>query len=858
MSMVYLCCDKRRRVLLREENARRQGEGLPLLNGIDYLEVLDRDAPAGIERQRTLLVRFFEDVPALSADNVALTGGERVTPVRIIWAHPALQIPASEADAAERDFFAGLSEPERLLVVRTDSDGDFSTYRLAITSGAGSSVPPEDFDPLFAEVAFSFKVECASDFDCASTRPCPPQLPTPPQIDYLAKDYASFRRVLLDRISLLMPQWRDRSPADLGVTLVELLAYLGDRLSYRQDAIATEAYLDTARRRVSVRRHARLVDYRMHDGCNARAWTQIRCAADVSGTVLPAGTVLLTRVFPDRPVLFPASERLEDALRTQPTVFETLHPLRLFGLHQEMDFYTWGDERCCLPQGATRATLAGHFPDLQPGDVLVFGEVLNPHTGEAVDADRRRRHAVRLTEVVAFDDGDPLTDPVTGEEVTQIAWHAADALPFPFCISSVADPDQGEENLAGVSVAWGNIVLADHGQSLSEADLGAVPPPRRYRRPETGDPCASVSLEAVPPRFRPVLPEGPLTHACRFDAFQPASAANATDPADAVPALELRGELEGDSNPWTPQRDLLNSTAGATEFVVEIERDGRAYLRFGDNRHGQRPPMDTHFTTTRYRVGNGKAGNIGQEALFHIVTSLPGVTGARNPLPAQGGTEPETMEQVRHRAPEAFRTQERAVTAADYAAVAERDPQVQRAAATFRWTGSWHTVYLTVDPLGGVIRDAAERERFITGVLDRLEGYRMAGYDLEADEPRYVSLEVEMHVCVRPGYFRAAVKAALLEVFSNRRLPDGRRGVFHPDNFTFGQTVHLSPLYAAAQAVPGVASVEVTAFQRQGQPSNAGLLSGKLPLDRLEIARLDNDPNCPERGLFRLTLGGGK
>ncbi len=33
--------------------------------------------------------------------------------------------------------------------------------------------------------------------------------------------------------------------------------------------------LGTARRRVSVRRHARLVDYFMHEGCNARMWVHI-------------------------------------------------------------------------------------------------------------------------------------------------------------------------------------------------------------------------------------------------------------------------------------------------------------------------------------------------------------------------------------------------------------------------------------------------------------------------------------------------------------------------------------------------------------------------------------------------------
>ena len=69
-----------------------------------------------------------------------------------------------------------------------------------------------------------------------------------------------------------MPDWQERHVPDLGVTLVELLAYVGDYLSYYQDAVGTEAYLGTARQRISVRRHARLVDYQLHEGCNARAW----------------------------------------------------------------------------------------------------------------------------------------------------------------------------------------------------------------------------------------------------------------------------------------------------------------------------------------------------------------------------------------------------------------------------------------------------------------------------------------------------------------------------------------------------------------------------------------------------------
>jgi predicted phage baseplate assembly protein len=312
---------------------------------------------------------------------------------------------------------------------------------------------------------------------------------------------------------------------------------------------------------------------------------------------------------------------------------------------------------------------------------------------------------------------------------------------------------------------------------------------------------------------------------------------------------------------WTPQRDLLNSGPDRKEFVVEVETDGTAYLRFGDDQLGSRPPSGTTFLAT-YRIGNGTPSNVGINALAHIVSSDPAliadpavIVGVRNPLPAQGGTEAESLEQARQNAPSAFRRQERAVTPKDYADVALRcDRDVQRAAATLRWTGSWRTVFLSVDRFGGEEVDNI----FETKMRRCLERYRMAGHDVEVEGPRHVSLEIDMIVCVKSHYLSSDVKAALLEVFSNRVLPNGQRGVFHPDNFTFGQTVYLSPLYAAAQALAGVDSVEITKFQRQGIATDETLKAGKLALSRLEIARLDNDPNFPEHGVFNMILKGGR
>jgi len=888
-----------------------------LLNGIEYVEVRDTDEPVQALRQRTLLVRLLDPPPVdpvtseVTGLAVVVDGGERIPSVGVEWVARADALPASLPPAQAAALVADLDEPDHVLVVRTQERGDFSVYRLRLVAGPGSTDAPTGFDPLLVEVGFSFKVECPGGFDCRHGCTCSVPSLTPPTIDYLAKDYPGFRRIMLERMALLAPTWTERNPADVGVTLVEALAYVADELSYRQDAVATEAYLETARSRVSLRRHARLVDYRVHEGCNARAWVRVRVGAPV--VPLAAGTRLLTRVPGVDPRIGTTAPALEVALAARPEVFETVDDAVL---HDDLDvlrFYTWGEQGCCLPAGTTRATLRGAHPDLRAGDVLVLAEVLSPTTLLEADADPAHRQAVRLVEVRTGMDPSGAVVPDGSPDVTEIRWHEDDALTFPLCLDVV---DGGVE----VARAWGNVVLADHGRTVAPEDLGTVPGPRlltaptgcdepvavpvRYRPRLTGRPLTHTVVRPVPPLYEvPLTPAllAPLdartftdplpalfsAHAIAWSsstpqvrgrdprwsvgdevqAFDlravagmlqvrgiPGPAADATAPAprEALPALALTRTLAPVTDDWAPQADLLGSGPAARELTVETEHDGGVTLRFGDDVHGARPPTCSAFVA-RYRVGNGVAGNVGRDAIVHVVSDDSGVLEVTNPVPAAGGVDPEPAEQVRRDAPVAFAVQERAVTAADYAEVTERDRAVQRAAATFRWTGSWRTVFVTADRVGGGGVDAA----FESGVRARLERYRMAGYDLEVDAPVLVPIELRLRVCVLPGYFRAHVAQDVRDALSDRELPGGRRGLFHPDALTFGQSVHVSSVHAAVHAVAGVQSVEVLRFRRQHEPDVSGLDSGVLTMGRLEIARLDDDPSFPERGTLTLTFAGG-
>jgi hypothetical protein len=935
-----VCHDERRRQLVRQ----RRG------NGLDFVEVSDD--------QLTLTVYFLAKAPPdVTEANVRIEGGRRVRGIRVTG------VTMCRVEDPDLD---------DCMQVTVDRFGDFSTYRLCLVEPDEHRRPGDrpmaGLDPRYSCVEFSFKVGCPSSLDCAAEDECPPAAFPEPQLDYLAKDYASFRQLILDRLALIMPDWRERQAADVGIALVELLAYVGDYLSYHQDAVATEAYLETARLRPSVRRHARLVDYVMHEGCNARAWVCVETDADVT---LPADVAFITSGADPAQARRPLTWAKLPGRPSGQQVFEPLvkQERSIWVAQNRIHLYTWGDRDCCLLRGATSATLldrclecppteapateapateapateapateapatpaegadqvAAAPPDgpaadsvlhLAEGDVLIFEEVLGPKTGDPADADPARRHAVRLTKV-----DPPSEDPVTGDSVVEVEWAAEDALPFPLCISTVGPPPDCEL-LENVTVARGNVLLVDHGWRVRGEVLGSVPAVSRLV-PCADAACGEETIYSAG-RFRPRLEEQPMTLRQAPPAGASAAALRPQDPRQARPQIDLssiplapggavtlfdpadfqhpqglvrrlldpqdsvaqalrarlsqaarrlldRHDPSGEPSTglreallddlrrlrqsWVAVPDLLGSQPDDWHYVVEIDNEGRANLRFGDGELGRRPAANTTFMAD-YRVGNGPEGNVGAATILQVVfdrTVLHNDLRPRNPLPSWGGTPPEPLLDVKLRAPQAFRRElVRAVTADDYARLAERHPGVQRAAAVLRFTGSWTRVQVAVDPFGGTAGG-----RLLGEVRELLQPYRRILHDLAVVPAVHVPLRVGLFVCVLPSHLRGHVEAALRQVLGSRRLPDGRLGFFHPDNLTFGDDIRLSRLVAATQAVAGVESVEVTALHRLESPAARELEEGILRLGPLEVAQLDNDPNFPENGRLELTVEGGR
>lgn len=837
-----VCEDQERRALV---------QGHELLNGIDYVEFV-----TGLQAGDGYMLKVYfipktndagrASLSALLAaldgktDLVEIRGGVRVKNIEVTNV-------SAKADHLE---------------IHLNQPGDFSTYELIIER-------MDRIDPAYSRSTFSFNVDSTSRFDCGPGLSYPSEARVEPLIDYMAKDYASFRQALIDLIPTLVPGWWERHEADLGTALIELLAYAGDQLSYYQDAVANEAYLQTARQRVSVRRHARLVDYRMHDGASACAFIHLGLE-DGTARTLPKKTQILSRVeAPLGPTIPPygpviSSGLKNEALAAAEVVFETQEKSFLHADLSRISIHTWGNRQCCLPRGTTSVDLVGDLasdPDddasdswkLKAGDFLLFEEVLSPRTGLPQDADPQHRQVVRLIKVERTD------DPLLEKPLTRVEWGQADGLTFPLCVSVVLD-DQG--HVPDVSVARGNLVLADHGRTVTEwhpSDPDHSPAPGI----RTGERAYRFRLREGPLSFRlePGVRNGSLPSANELanTDLRETAAQVSLDVYTAARALEDSRE-EADLPDWRPEPDLLNSGPFGKVFVVETENDGRAVIRFGNDEFGMAPPDGSHVRVT-YRVGVGPQGNVGPDSLVHVIDAGTGggwsniVTTVRNPVAAWGGQQAEPIEQVKQLAPAAFRAEPlRAVTEEDYALAAEKHPGVSKAVATFRWTGSWHTVFLTIDPVGRTdLTQELERS-----VQDWVARYAQAGYDLQLDSPVFVPLQIEVDVWAAPDHFRADVEEALLVALSNQLLPGGERGFFHPDNFTFGQALYLSQLYRAIEAVDGVDSAEVIRFHRFGQAPEGELENEYIPMGRLEVVRLENDPSLPENGVIQFNVRGGK
>lgn len=745
------------------------------------------------------------------------------------------------------------------LEITVVAPGDFAIHRLTIDDAR--------VDPFFNDRAFSFKQGCPSIFDCRDDCEPEPLRGVDFPVDYLARDFFSFRRALLDFAKQRYPRWSEPIEADQAVMLMEIMAALGDEFAYTQDRIARELTLETATQRRSRSTLARLVDYMPDPGTAAETELAIFVRAGVGGALPQVGARAWATPEGRRAIPF--------SVRTPVWHHEAWNSI---ALHQP------DSDVVCLPKGATDAFLVTQAPtvaQLPPGETRTPEEFWVGRRAilrSPVSADEpARAFAVTITAVSHLIDNLVLTNGLP-TNLTHIHW--TEPTPWPLQLARTSALLNIVQVVAGEEIVERFRVGSDQAAAARHAALTA---------PQLRD---VLALPRAVERHGPIdIDRGArdriLRYGLRGSETRGLGWEGARDPlgigtqSAQRPMLGLREVVPPAFTPdpagdtWVFHRDILTADLDTPAFTLEegmwrtvvthqtpfedvvfqdYAGDDGWSLRFGDGAFG-RPPLDGTILEVRYFSAEGTGANLAPDSVTHLnppPDAPPGAlftyaSAATNPLAITSGGDEESAADIRISAPEAWRALPlRAVRPEDYSAIVERLDWVQRANSVTAWTGSWSTDFVAADPLGGVEYTADERAE-LEHVVDCI---RLATRDARVVNPDYLDIDLAVEVCVAASAYPGEVIPRVIAALASP-------GLFNPDNFTFGQPLRRSALEAAIQNVPGVKGVEEIRIRVRRRRDWKVFDQAELAVAPRQIIRLQNDPLFPSRGSLSVTGHGG-
>jgi predicted phage baseplate assembly protein len=235
---------------------------------------------------------------------------------------------------------------------------------------------------------------------------------------------------------------------------------------------------------------------------------------------------------------------------------------------------------------------------------------------------------------------------------------------------------------------------------------------------------------------------------------------------------------------------LLDPTLGVIQFPNGI--DGHIPVANLSNPSGS-------IVATIYQFGGGARTNIAAATPLTLMTSIPGIdTGnIASPFAAYGGSDEESLQDAMDRAPQALKSQNRAVTCADYELLATQAGPISRAKAL----PLYHPDFPGIDVPGVVtvivVPDVdAPAPMPSPGLLRTVCAYldqrRLIATELYVIAPTYLPVTITLEVLAQPdadtGTVEQAVEAALTAFL------DPRTGGSNGTGWPFGGTIYFVDL----------------------------------------------------------------
>jgi predicted phage baseplate assembly protein len=313
---------------------------------------------------------------------------------------------------------------------------------------------------------------------------------------------------------------------------------------------------------------------------------------------------------------------------------------------------------------------------------------------------------------------------------------------------------------------------------------------------------------------------------------------------------------------WQEQRTLFESTPDGQDFTAVQDDDEKTSVIFGDGVNGARPPTGRDNIHARYRKGLGTSGNVEAGGIQQLIDNMPGVQKVANPQTAFGGADREDMTQIRTNASTSLRTFGRAVGTADYAALALSYPGVAKASASWV-TRDPVTLKALAHPYIQLIIATADEQplaaqpTFALKLRSFLDQRRDPNVPLRVTDFIPVYIEVNATIEIDDRFPRHATISKAQAALNPGVNPDNTIGFFAFERLGFGESIHLSAVYAALQAVAGVKDARITTLRRRDTDTDPTKVRDSIFIRPTELAIIRNDPNRPNEGTVSVTGTGG-
>ncbi len=379
------------------------------------------------------------------------------------------------------------------------------------------------------------------------------------------------------------------------------------------------------------------------------------------------------------------------------------------------------------------------------------------------------------------------------------AWRVTDQAPH--TVLDLAAPLAYTYDRTSVTI-YGNVADATNGQTTGEV---------------LGDGDARVDATFA-------LSQSPLTHV---------SAPTASGTADTL-------QVRVNERLWQECDDLADAEPLDRVYVTRDDDTQHTSVLFGNGTHGARPPTGRANIKASYRYGIGQAANLPAWAISQLATHPLGAQAVTNPLPATGGADADRPDQIRANTPLAVMALDRLVSVSDYADFARTYAGIAKATSAKLSDGVETLVHLTVAGVDDIPIDTTSD--LYANLLKSLRDFGDPSLDVAVALRRLRLLVIAASVVLLPDYawedVEPRLRAALLACFAFMA-----RGL--------GQSAYLSEAIAAAQAVEGVAWLDVTLFDSVGDDIDAphlAALADSLGLEPCVAAQL---------ATFDTTVAGG-